>query len=66
MSGAEVVGRIQPMSEEERAEVCAEIRAMVAQLDQLSTAVARGNVSRFDFQLAAYELVQLSKRFRGI
>lgn len=60
----DVCGEVE-IPHEKRAEICSEIRKTISWLDDLSRAVSRGAVDSFDFNLAAYELVQLTKLFRG-
>ena len=51
---------------EKRAEICSEIRQTMDKVNNLSRAVSHGVVDRFDFNLAAYELMQLTKVFRNV
>lgn len=59
----DVCGEVE-IPHEKRAEICSQIRQTISWLDDLSRAVSRGAVDKFDFNLAAYELMQLAKLFR--
>lgn len=63
---AATVGHVRPIPDEVRAKVCGDIRAMVAKLEQTSTAIAHGDVTRFDLQLTSYELTALARNLVGL
>lgn len=54
------------LSDEERADLCAHIRATVNQLDGVSTNVAHQTIDDLQLQRVAYELTDLSRRLIGL